>query len=314
MKILVTGCAGFIGSHFSLYLMEKYPEDSIVGVDAMTYAANEEALESLLAYRQFRFYKENICNEGAIQHIFAEEHPDIVVNFAAETHVDRSISDASPFLQTNVIGTQILLEASAQNNVRRFHQVSTDEVYGDVPLHINYHFNEESALRPSSPYSASKASADLLAQSYMRTFGLPVSISRCTNNYGIYQHPEKLIPKTISRICEGKAVELYGNGNNVRDWLYVGDHCRAIDLIIRKGKCEVYNVGADNLRSNIDLVRKIMTLSGKPDGEIRFVQDRKGHDRKYLINCRKLTSLGWQPEADFERELQNTVEWYKSKK
>ncbi len=310
MKILVTGCAGFIGSSFALYLLENYHQDSVVGVDCLTYAANEEALDKLLSYDSFRFYKENICDAAVINGIFAAEKPDVVVNFAAETHVDNSILDSHSFVQTNVVGTQVLLDASVRYGVSRFHQISTDEVYGDLPIDSEDRFCEESMLNPSSPYSASKAAADLLALSYARTHSLSVSISRSTNNYGLYQHSEKLIPTVISNLVKHQPVPVYGNGENVRDWLYVVDHCRAIDLIIRKGTVGIYNVGADNYYSNVDLIKKIMTLSGYPDGEISFVADRKGHDRKYAVNFDKLRALGWQPEADFERELKDTIEWY----
>ena len=313
MKILVTGCAGFIGSSFALYLLENYPSDLIVGVDCLTYAANDEALNKLLSYDRFRFYKENICNTAEIDGIFSNEKPDIVVNFAAETHVDNSILDSYRFVETNVVGTQVLLDASVLYGVSRFHQISTDEVYGDLPLDSNDKFNEDSHLNPSSPYSASKAAADLLVLSYAKTHGLSVSISRSTNNYGIYQHSEKLIPTVISNLVNLKPIPVYGSGENIRDWLYVTDHCRAIDLIIRKGTAGIYNVGADNYHTNVDLIKKIMTLSGYPDGEIRFVSDRKGHDRKYAVNCEKLNALGWQPQADFERELKNTIEWYMRK-
>ena len=313
MKILVTGCAGFIGSSFALYLIKNYPSDLIVGVDCLTYAANEEALDKLLSYDRFRFYKENICDRAIIDGIFAAEKPDIVVNFAAETHVDNSILDSYSFVETNVVGTQVLLDASVRYGVSRFHQISTDEVYGDLPVDSANRFYEDSPLNPSSPYSASKAAADLLALSYARTHGLSVSISRSTNNYGIYQHSEKLIPTVIRSLVKHQPVPVYGSGENVRDWLYVADHCRAIDIILRKGTAEIYNVGADNYYSNVDLIKKIMTLSGYPDGEIKFVADRKGHDRRYAVNFDKLRALGWQPQADYDRELKNTIEWYKGK-
>ena len=313
MKILVTGCAGFIGSSFALYLIKNYPSDLIVGVDCLTYAANEEALDKLLSYDRFRLYKENICDRAIIDGIFAAEKPDIVVNFAAETHVDNSILDSYSFVETNVVGTQVLLDASVRYGVSRFHQISTDEVYGDLPVNSANRFYEDSPLNPSSPYSASKAAADLLALSYTRTHGLSVSISRSTNNYGIYQHSEKLIPTVIRSLVKDQPVPVYGSGENVRDWLYVADHCRAIDIILRKGTAEIYNVGADNYYSNVDLIKKIMTLSGYPDGEIKFVADRKGHDRRYTVNFDKLRALGWQPQADFAVELKNTIEWYKGK-
>lgn len=310
MKILITGCAGFIGANFALYLLNSYPEDIIVGVDCLTYAANDEALSLLLKKENFTFYKENICNAPAMERVFSTEKPDVVVNFAAESHVDNSISNATPFIETNVRGTQILLDTSLRHEIKRFHQISTDEVYGDLPIDSTNKFHEDSPLNPSSPYSASKAAADLLALSYSRTYGLEVSISRSTNNYGIFQHKEKLIPMTIGKLIADEPVPIYGNGENIRDWLCVLDHCRAVDLIIRKGRGEIYNVSANNEWSNIGLVGQIMRLIGKPDGRIVFVEDRKGHDRKYAVNCDKLRALGWLPEADFERELKSTVEWY----
>lgn len=311
MKILVTGCAGFIGANFSLYLLNNYPTDTVVGVDVLTYAACDEALKRLLEQDRFIFYKENICDATAMERIFSIENPEVVVNFAAESHVDNSIADSRPFVETNILGTQVLLDASVHHNVSRFHQISTDEVYGDASVFAGQRFNENSPLKPSSPYSASKAAADLLVLSYMRTHGLKASVSRSSNNYGIYQHREKLIPMTVSKLLSGESVHIYGDGSNMRDWLSVTDHCRAIDFIIRKGKCEIYNVGADNEWSNIDLVKKIMTLCSCPDGKIAFVEDRKGHDVRYAISSDKLRSLGWTPMADFDLELKATVEWYK---
>ncbi len=313
MKILITGCAGFIGSNFALYTLDKYPEDSVVGVDCLTYAASTEALRELSEYKNFTFYKENICDAAAMERIFAAEKPDVVVNFAAESHVDNSICDARPFIETNVLGTQVLLDTSLRHSVSRFHQISTDEVYGDLPIDSIERFTEDSSLNPSSPYSASKAAADLLALSYAKTYGLKLSISRSTNNYGIYQHSEKLIPMTVGRIMSHTPIPVYGDGSNIRDWLYVVDHCRAVDLIIRKGKCEIYNVVADNQWSNVDLVNKIIELSGNPKAKIEFVTDRKGHDRKYALGCEKLRKLGWKVEAEFESALKDTVDWYKKK-
>ena len=313
MKILVTGCAGFIGANFCEYMLNKYPSDSIVGVDCLTYAANMEALEGLKNRENFRFYKENICDAYAIDMIFAAEKPDLVINFAAESHVDNSISDAGVFIKNNFLGTQVLLDVAVKYGVKRFHQISTDEVYGDLPIESNERFDENAMLKPSSPYSASKAAADLLALSYMRTHGLPVSISRSSNNYGKYQHNEKLIPMTIKQMLSGKTIPIYGDGSNIRDWLYVLDHCRAIDMIIRAGECGIYNVGADNEWSNIDLVRKIAELLEIPDAKTIFVEDRKGHDRRYPIDSTKIRSLGWKPEAGVERELKATVEWYRDR-
>ncbi len=313
MKIAVTGCAGFIGSAFAGYLLDNYPDCQVIGIDCLTYAASLEALDGLKKRKNFTFYKENICDEAAIDRIFCRERPDVVVNFAAESHVDNSIAAPRAFIKTNVLGTGTLLDASVRYNVSRFHQISTDEVYGDAPLDATERFTEASPLNPSSPYSASKAAADLLALSYMRTYGLRVSVSRSTNNYGIYQHSEKLIPKTVEQVTSDQPISVYGDGSNLRDWLHTSDHCRAIDLIIRAGECGIYNIGAGNEWSNIDLVKKIMTLLGGPDGEIAFVTDRKGHDRRYPIDCSKIRSLGWQPKADFERELKATVEWYKNR-
>ncbi len=310
MKIVVTGCAGFIGSAFAKYILDSYPEDRVIGIDCMTYAASPQALKGLKCYERFTFYKENICDEEAIDRIFAEEKPDIVVNFAAESHVDRSIDSSRIFTATNILGTQVLLDASVRYGVNRFHQISTDEVYGDVPLGSRKCFTEISPLNPSSPYSASKAAADLLALSYMRTHGLPVSVSRCSNNFGIYQHSEKLIPKAVAAIVSGGPVSLYGDGLNMRDWLYTADHCRAIDLIIRAGECGIYNISAGNEWSNIDLVKEIASLLGRGEIEIKFITDRKGHDRRYPISSKKIKALGWSPKASFEEKLCETVEWY----
>lgn len=311
MKLLVTGFAGFIGANFTQYILEKYPCDSIVGVDCLTYAASDIALRQLIGRKNLTFYKYNICDREAMDRIFDAERPEVVVNFAAESHVDRSIENSAAFIETNVHGTGVLLDMSKKYGVKRFHQVSTDEVYGDMALDSDGCFTEESPLNPSSPYSASKAAADLMALSYMKTHGLPVSISRSSNNYGKYQHKEKLIPMAIDRILSDNPVTLYGDGKNMRDWLYVIDNCRAIDLIIRAGECGVYNVSADNQLSNIELVKKIMLRLGKPDAEIAFVEDRKGHDRKYSVSSEKIKSLGWMPKAEFETELKNTARWYK---
>ena len=311
MKLLITGFLGFIGANFTEYIFSKYPDDKIVGVDCLTYAANLHALSEFEKYKNLTFYKYNICDKEAMERVFATDRPDVVVNFAAESHVDRSIEDSATFLQTNVVGTGVLLDMALKYGVKRFHQVSTDEVYGGVDLEVNENFDEASPLNPSSAYSASKAAADLLTMSYMKTHGLSVSISRSSNNYGKYQHKEKLIPMTIDRIMSDSQICLYGDGKNMRDWLFVMDNCRAIDMIIRAGECGIYNVSDDNHISNIELVEKIMCLLGKHDVEIAFVEDRKGHDRKYAVSSEKIKSLGWIPEAEFDRELKNTVEWYK---
>lgn len=313
MKIAVTGCAGFIGFHFAHYLLNKYPKDWVIGIDCLTYAANPEALSILRDYRRFSFYKADITDSAEMDRVFSAECPDVVVNFAAESHVDNSISDPTPFLKTNIFGVKVLLDACLHHGVSRFHQISTDEVYGDTPLDSDTRFDESSAPHPSSPYSVSKAAADLLVLSYAKTYGIPVSISRSSNNYGRFQHREKLIPKTVHAIVNGKPVTLYGDGSNVRDWLCVTDHCRAVDMIIRAGECGIYNISADNEWSNIDLVKKIMTLLGIPDGELAFVNDRPGHDRRYFIDSSKIRGLGWQPLADFDSGLRDTVEWYKDR-
>lgn len=315
MKILVTGCAGFIGINFTNYLLLTYPEDKVVGVDALTYAANTDALRQLCVKGKFTFYHANICDVGKIEEIFNKEKPDIVVNLAAESHVDRSIVNAAPFVETNIMGTQVLLDACVRHSVKRFHQASTDEVYGDLPLDSSESFTEESYLKPSSPYSASKASADLLALSYHKTHSLSVSISRSSNNYGKYQHSEKLIPKAIENAIQNKPISIYGSGENVRDWLYVEDNCRAIDLIMREGRAgEIYNVGGGNLYSNISLVKEILSLLHKPLALIDFVPDRKGHDRKYALSSIKLErELSWKPCMPFSLGLSKTVEWYKNR-
>lgn len=312
MKILITGCAGFIGINFTKYLLAAYPSDSLIGVDCLTYAANTEALKELLKCEKFTFYKENICDAEAMERIFSREKPDVVVNFAAESHVDRSFGAPDLFMETNVRGTEVLLDASLRHGVMRFHQISTDEVYGDMSLDSREKFTEASPLNPSSPYSRSKAEADMLVLSYMER-GLAASISRSTNNFGKFQHTEKLIPMTVSKLITGEGVPIYGDGSNMRDWLYVTDHCRAVDMIIRAGKCEIYNISAENEWSNIDLVKKIISLSGMPDGEIAFVKDRPNHDRRYPVDSSKIRSLGWQPKGKFEEELRDTVEWYRAR-
>lgn len=313
MTMLVTGGAGFIGANFLLYLQRNYPGERILCLDKLTYAGNLETLSPLMGLPNFRFVKGDICDKEAVERLIGEESPDVVVNFAAESHVDRSIQDPSVFLQTNILGTAVLMDACRRYDVARFHQVSTDEVYGDLPLdRPDLLFTEESPLRASSPYSASKASADLLVLSYYRTYGLPVTISRCSNNYGPYQFPEKLIPRIIGRALAGEPLPVYGNGLNVRDWLYVEDHCRAIDQIVRKGRPgQVYNIGGHNEMRNIDLVHLICRKLGRPDSLIEFVPDRKGHDLRYAVDPSKLEKeVGWAPETPLDKGLERSIEWY----
>ena len=313
MTILVTGGAGFIGSNFIFHMLKKYPGYRIVCLDKLTYAGNLSTLSSVLEEPNFRFVRLDICDREGVFRLFEEERPDIVVNFAAESHVDRSILDPGIFLQTNILGTATLMDACRKFGIRRFHQVSTDEVYGDLPLtRPDLFFTEETPLHTSSPYSASKASADLLVLAYHRTYSLPVTISRCSNNYGPYQFPEKLIPLTIVNALHEKPLPVYGTGENVRDWLYVEDHCKAIDLIIHKGReGEVYNVGGHNERKNIDIVRLICKALGKSESLITYVADRKGHDMRYAIDPTKIhNELGWLPETKFEDGIQKTIRWY----
>ena len=313
MTILVTGGAGFIGSNFIFYELEKHPEDRIVCVDKLTYAGNLSTLAPVLERPNFRFCKTDICDRKAIYELFEEEKPEIVVNFAAESHVDRSIESPEIFLQTNIIGTSVLMDACRIFGVGRFHQVSTDEVYGDLPLdRPDLFFTEETPIHTSSPYSSSKAAADLLAMAYHRTYGLPVSLSRCSNNYGPYQFPEKLIPLMIANCLSDKPLPVYGKGLNVRDWLYVEDHCKAVDLVMRKGKeGAVYNIGGHNEMRNIDIVRLICSSLGKPESLITHVADRKGHDMRYAIDPAKIhRDLGWLPETKFADGIVQTIRWY----
>ena len=317
MTILVTGGAGFIGSNFIFHMLKKYPDYRIVCLDKLTYAGNLSTLSCVLEERNFRFVRLDICDREGVFRLFEEERPDIVVNFAAESHVDRSILDPGIFLQTNILGTATLMDACRKFGIRRFHQVSTDEVYGDLPLtRPDLFFTEATPLHTSSPYSASKASADLLVLAYHRTYSLPVTISRCSNNYGLYQFPEKLIPLTIVNALGEKPLPVYGTGENVRDWLYVEDHCKAIDLILHKGReGEVYNVGGHNERKNIDIVRLICKALGKSESLITYVADRKGHDMRYAIDPTKIhTELGWLPETKFEDGIQKTIQWYLNNK
>ena len=313
MVILVTGGAGFIGSNFIYYELDKYAEDRIVCIDALTYAGNLETLEEALKNERFVFYRGDIADGEFVNGVFAKEHPDIVVNFAAESHVDRSIEAPDIFLRTNVIGTMTLLEACRNYGIQRFHQVGTDEVYGDLPLdRTDLFFTEETPIHTSSPYSASKAAADLLVLAYHRTYGLPVTISRCSNNYGPYHFPEKLIPLMISRALADESLPVYGSGENVRDWLYVKEHCSAIDLVMRKGRNgEVYNIGGHNERTNLQVVKTILKELGKPETLITYVKDRPGHDMRYAIDPTKIRSeLGWQPETSFDDGIKQTIRWY----
>ena len=315
MKIIVTGGAGFIGGNFVHYMVKTHPEDKIIVIDKLTYAGNLETLAPVMD--KITFYKTDIANRSEIYKIFETERPDVVINFAAESHVDRSIENPEVFLVTNILGTGVLLDASRDFKVKRYHQVSTDEVYGDLPIdRPDLFFTEETPIHTSSPYSSSKASADLLVGAYHRTYGLPVTISRCSNNYGPYHFPEKLIPLMIANALADKPLPVYGEGLNVRDWLYVEDHCRAIDLIVRNGRVgEVYNVGGHNEKANIDIVKLILKHLGKPESLITFVADRKGHDMRYAIDPKKISDeLGWEPTTMFDEGIVKTIDWYLNNK
>ncbi|MBC7343526.1 MAG: dTDP-glucose 4,6-dehydratase [Clostridia bacterium] len=311
MKVLVTGGAGFIGSNFVQYLLREHPDWQILNLDKLTYAGNLENLVAIQDDPRYTFVHGDVADRGLVHNLFAREKFDLVAHLAAESHVDRSILDASPFIETNIKGTQVLLEAAKRYQVQKFLQVSTDEVYGslgpdDPP------FTEESPIRPNSPYSASKASADLLARAYFITFGVPVVITRCSNNYGPYQHPEKFIPTIILNALADSPIPVYGDGQNVRDWIHVQDHCRALDLALQRGEAgQVYNIGANNEHSNLDIVRTILKIMGKPETLITFVKDRPGHDRRYAINPAKLVAeLGWRPQVDFATGLEDLITWY----
>ena len=313
MKILVTGAAGFIGTNFVYYELENYPQDKIVALDLLTYAGNLKNLDGCKDNPNFSFVKMDIRDRENIYKLFEKENFDIVVNFAAESHVDRSIENPEIFLQTNIIGTEVLMDASLKYGVKRYHQVSTDEVYGDLPLEaVDKFFTEETPLHTSSPYSASKASADLLVMAYHRTFGLNTTISRCSNNYGPYQFPEKLIPLMINNARHDKNLPVYGQGLNVRDWLHVYDHCSGIDLVMRNGRNgEVYNIGGHNERHNIDVVKTILKELNKPESLITYVTDRKGHDLRYAIDPSKIEKeLGWKPKYNFDSGIKETINWY----
>lgn len=313
MKILITGGAGFIGSNFIYYLLQKYPSYSCVCVDLLTYAGNLKTLDRALKNPRFKFVKGDIADRNFVDSLFSKEGFDVVVNFAAESHVDRSIENPEVFLVTNVLGTQVLLDCCKTHSVKRFHQVSTDEVYGDLPLdRPDLFFTESTPIHTSSPYSASKAAADLLTLAYFRTYGLPVTISRCSNNYGPYHFPEKLIPLMISRALSDESLPVYGKGLNVRDWIYVEDHCAAVDLIVHNGRVgEVYNVGGNSERTNLDVVKTILAILNKPESLICYVEDRAGHDLRYAIDATKMSrELGWEPKTDFDEGLRKTVQWY----
>jgi len=313
MTIIVTGGAGFIGGNFVYYELKHNPEDKIICLDKLTYAGNLETLADAQGNPNFKFVRADIADRDAVYKLFEDEKPDVVVNFAAESHVDRSIEDPELFLRTNIIGTSVLLDACRKYGIKRFHQVSTDEVYGDLPLdRPDLFFTETTNLHTSSPYSASKAAADLLVQAYQRTYQIPATISRCSNNYGPYHFPEKLIPLMIINALHDKKLPVYGKGLNVRDWLYVEDHCAAIDLIIRRGTVgEVYNIGGHNERANIDVVKTILRILGKGEDLIEFVTDRKGHDQRYAIDPTKITNeLGWTPQTKFDDGIKKTVAWY----
>jgi len=313
MNLLVTGGAGFIGSNFILYWLKKYPQDKILNLDKLTYAGNLENLKTVENNSNYAFVKGDICNLSLVDSLIKKYNIDTIVHFAAESHVDRSIMDPAPFIKTNVEGTYVLLEAALKNKIKRFHHISTDEVFGALPLNSKEKFNEKTAYNPRSPYSASKAASDHLVRAYYVTYGLPITISNCSNNYGPYQFPEKLIPLAITNIIEGKKVPIYGDGLYVRDWLYVEDHCKALDLILHKGKVgETYFIGGltEDI-NNIEVVRKILKIMGRDESYIEYVKDRPGHDRRYAIDWSKINrELSWKPEVDFDTGLKLTVDWY----
>ena len=313
MKHLITGGAGFIGTNYIRYILECYPDDEVFCADKLTYAGNFNNISGFMSDKRFRFEQADICDREAVCKIVKEYGPDCIVNFAAESHVDRSVEDPEVFLTTNILGTSVLLDAVNSFGIKRFHQISTDEVYGDLPLERpDLKFDEGSPIKPSSPYSTSKAAADMLCTAYYRTYGTPITISRCSNNLGPYQFPEKLIPLIIMKALREEALPIYGDGKNVRDWLYVWDHCRAVDMIVRHGKIgEIYNVGGSNERSNIEVVKTILDELCKPYSLITYVKDRPGHDRRYAINSEKLQrELGWKPKTFFSEGIKNTIKWY----
>jgi len=307
MKLLVTGGLGFIGSNFIRNILSKYPSYNITNLDKMTYCGNPDNLKDIEKNKNYSFVRGDICDFNIVDKLVKDT--DIIINFAAETHVDRSIKEAGDFIKTDVFGVYNLLEAAKKYNIKKFIQISTDEVYGSIEKGS---FTEESALQPNSPYSASKAGGDLIARSYNRTFGVPVIITRSSNNFGPYQYPEKLMPLFITNLLEGKKVPVYGDGKNVRDWLYVMDNCEAIDFIMHKGKIgEIYNIGSDNEKTNIEITKLLLKELGKDESQIEFVKDRQGHDRRYSIDFSKIKKLGWNPRFKFESALKGTVKWYK---
>jgi dTDP-glucose 4,6-dehydratase len=310
MRLLITGGAGFIGSHFVRHILGQYPDTQVTNLDKLTYAGNLENVADVSSHPNYRFVKGDIADRPLVDQLASET--DAIVNFAAETHVDRSIEDSTPFLTTNVIGTQVLIEASLRHKHSRFIQISTDEVYGDT---ADGFFTESSPIRPSSPYAASKASSELLVQSYIRTFGLPAIITRCSNNYGPNQFPEKLLPFFIKRLLAGQTVPIYGDGSNIRDWLHVSDHCTALDLILHKGQNgQVYNIGSNNEHTNLEITQRLLRILGLSEDRIEFVKDRLGHDVRYAIDAHKITKeLGWEPKVDFDKGFRETVEWHKNR-
>lgn len=310
---LITGGAGFIGSNYIRYIFEKYPKDKIICIDKLTYAGNYDNISEFETDNRFHFERADICDRDAIYKTVKQYAPDCITNFAAESHVDRSIENPELFLKTNIFGTSVLLDAVNNFGIKRFHQISTDEVYGDLPIdRPELKFDESSPIKPSSPYSSSKAAADMLCLAYYRTYKTPVSISRCSNNYGPYQFPEKLIPLMICNARDNKPLPVYGDGENVRDWIYVCDHCCAVDAIVRSGKIgEIYNIGGDSEKSNIEVVKAILKSLSKPNSLITYVKDRPGHDRRYAINAEKLKDeLGWKPDMNFSEGIKQTIKWY----
>ena len=313
MSVLITGGAGFIGSNFIRYFMEKNPEEKVVCLDKLTYAGNMENLSFVLDNPNFTFVRGDICKKADVERIFQQNRIKTVINFAAESHVDRSIQDATSFLQTNVVGVQILLDACVKYGIQRFHQISTDEVYGDTSLKSKRKFKETDRLQPNSPYSATKAAADLLVLSYYRTYGVPITISRSSNNYGPNQHSEKFIPLMIKKALANEPLPIYGTGKNIRDWMFVEDHCRAIDVILKKGIVgQIYNVGVQEERSNLQMLNalSIFLLKRVPSIQIKHIEDRKGHDLRYSLNIDKIRNLGWSPKTTFIEGLRTTVGWY----